>query len=336
MPNNKYHRYNAMVRNTSKLFKDKLTVDVSFSYVREYANNMLSYGTYFNPIVGLYLYPRGENFEKEKYFERYDAELGYNVQSWGPGDFGIAAQNPYWIAYRNIRPEVKDRYMMYASLKYDITSFLNVTARGRLDNTYTEKEDKRYASTNGTFAKPKGRYSYSNQSFKQKYADIMVNFDKQFAELYHATVNAGASFEEYDTKGRGYGGQLLLIPNKFTYDNIDPTTGAPYQDGGDSRKMNAAVFACRTLLEIGSVPDTDRTCGQTVTVGKYSASVDFLSVSRCVCTGYRTASGKYQGGYLADIEFPEGACFLYGSRFSDSIYRIDTGYDYQRTGRWSH
>lgn len=247
VPNNKYHRYNAMVRNTSKLFKDKLTVDVSFSYVREYANNMLSYGTYFNPIVGLYLYPRGENFEKEKYFERYDAELGYNVQSWGPGDFGIAAQNPYWIAYRNIRPEVKDRYMMYASLKYDITSFLNVTARGRLDNTYTEKEDKRYASTNGTFAKPKGRYSYSNQSFKQKYADIMVNFDKQFAELYHATVNAGASFEEYDTKGRGYGGQLLLIPNKFTYDNIDPTTGAPYQDGGDSRKMNAAVFASAEL-----------------------------------------------------------------------------------------
>ena len=31
---------------------------------------MISYGTYFNPIVGAYLYPRGEDFEKEKYFER--------------------------------------------------------------------------------------------------------------------------------------------------------------------------------------------------------------------------------------------------------------------------
>ncbi len=247
VPNNKYHRYNATVRNTSKLFNDKLTVDVSFSYVREYANNMLSYGTYFNPIVGLYLYPRGENFGKEKYFERYDAELGYNVQSWGPGDFGIGAQNPYWIAYRNLRPEVKDRYMMYASLKYDITDFLNVTARGRLDNTYAEKEDKRYASTNGTFAKPKGKYAYSNSTFKQKYADVMVNFDKQFADLYHATVNVGASFEEYDMKERGYGGQLLLIPNKFTYDNIDPTTGVPFQKGGDSRKMNAAIFASAEL-----------------------------------------------------------------------------------------
>ena len=247
VPNNKYHRYNAMVRNTSKLFNDRLTIDVSLSYVREYANNMISFGTYFNPIVGTYLYPRGENFEQEKFFERYDAQAGHNVQAWGPGDFGMSIQNPYWIAYRNIRPEVKDRYMMYASLKYDFTDYLNITARGRLDNTYTEKEDKRYASTNGTFAKPKGRYAYSNESFKQKYADVMLNFDKQFAEIYHATVNTGASFEEYDTKGRGYGGQLLLIPNKFSFENIDPNTGVPYQSGGDSRKMNVGVFASAEL-----------------------------------------------------------------------------------------
>ena len=126
-------------------------------------------------------------------------------------------QNPYWIAYRNIRPEVKDRYMLYASLKYDITNYLNVAGRVRLDNTYTEKEDKRYASTINTYASTNGRYTYSNETFRQKYADIMVNFDKQFAEIYHATINAGTSFEEYDTKGRGYGGQLLLVPNKFVF-----------------------------------------------------------------------------------------------------------------------
>lgn len=242
VPNNKYHRYNAMVRNTTKFFNDKLTMDLSASYVREYYNNMLSYGTYFNPLLGAYLYPRGENFEKEKYFERYDAELGYNVQSWTPGDFGMAVQNPYWVAYRNLRPEVKDRYMLYASLKYEITDYLNVSARGRLDNTYTEKEDKRYASTHGTFAKPLGRYAYSNETFRQKYADIMANLSKPFAGDFYANVNVGASFEEYDTKGRGYGGQLLKVPNLFAYDNIDPSTGVPSQTGGDNRKMNLGVF----------------------------------------------------------------------------------------------
>ena len=208
---------------------------------------MISYGTYFNPIVGAYLYPRGEDFEKEKYFERYNSELGYSQQQWSPGDFGMDIQNPYWIAYRNIRPEVKDRYMLYASLKYDITNYLNVAGRVRFDNTYTEKEDKRYASTINTYASTNGRYTYSNETFRQKYADIMVNFDKQFAEIYHATINAGTSFEEYDTKGRGYGGQLLLVPNKFVYSNIDPTQSTASQTGGDSRRRNFAVFASAEL-----------------------------------------------------------------------------------------
>ena len=241
--NNKYHRYNVTFRNTAKFLNDKLTLDVSASYIREYYNNMVSFGTYFNPIVGAYLYPRGMNFESERYFERYNNELGYNAQSWQPGGMGMDVQNPYWIAYRNLRPEAKDRYMLYANLKYDITSYLNVAGRVRMDNTYSESEDKRYASTIGTFAGENGRYKYSNEFYKQKYADIMVNFDKQFAQIYHATVNAGVSFEEYDTKGHGYGGDLLLVPNKFTYGNVNSAVANVFETGGDSRTQNFAAFA---------------------------------------------------------------------------------------------
>ena len=245
--NNKYHRYNVTFRNTAKFLKDKLTLDVSASYVREFYNNMISFGTYFNPIVGAYLYPRGMNFESEKYFERYNNELGYNKQSWQPGGMGMDVQNPYWIAYRNLRPEAKDRYMLYVNLKYDITEYLNVAGRARIDNTYSESEDKRYASTISTFAGDNGRYRYSNEFYKQKYADIMVNFDKQFAQIYHATVNAGASFEEYDTKGHGYGGDLLLVPNKFTYGNVNSAVASVYETGGDSRTQNFAAFASAEL-----------------------------------------------------------------------------------------
>ena len=245
--NNKYHRYNVTFRNTAKFLKDKLTLDVSASYVREFYNNMISFSTYFNPIVGAYLYPRGMNFESEKYFERYNNELGYNKQSWQPGGMGMDVQNPYWIAYRNLRPEAKDRYMLYANLKYDITEYLNVAGRARIDNTYSESEDKRYASTISTFAGDNGRYRYSNEFYKQKYADIMVNFDKQFAQIYHATVNAGASFEEYDTKGHGYGGDLLLVPNKFTYGNVNSAVASVYETGGDSRTQNFAAFASAEL-----------------------------------------------------------------------------------------
>ena len=40
--------------------------------------------------------------------------------------------------------------MLYGSLKYDITDYLNVAGRLRMDNTYSESEDKRYASTIST------------------------------------------------------------------------------------------------------------------------------------------------------------------------------------------
>ncbi len=46
--------------------------------------------------------------------------------------------------------------MLYANLKYDITEYLNVAGRARIDNTYSESEDKRYASTISTFAGDNG------------------------------------------------------------------------------------------------------------------------------------------------------------------------------------
>lgn len=247
VPNTKYNRYNVTLRNTASMLNDKLTLDLSVSYVREYYNNMVSYGTYFNPIVATYLYPRGMNFGLERYFEAYNGENGYNVQQWAAGDFGMHIQNPYWTAYRNVRPEVKDRYMMQGSLKYQILKSLDISGRIRLDNTYSESEDIRYASTISTFAGENGRYKYSNESFKQKYVDMMLNFNEQLNDIFHLQGNAGISFEEYDTKGHGYGGDLLLVPNKFVYDTIDPSKATAFETGGDSRKRNFAVFASAEL-----------------------------------------------------------------------------------------
>ncbi len=61
---------------------------------------------------------------------------------------GICAmQNPYWIAYRNVRTNEKKRYMLNAGLTYDILDWLNVSARIRVDNTdntYQQKLIRKY------------------------------------------------------------------------------------------------------------------------------------------------------------------------------------------------
>ncbi len=245
VPNNKYHRYNASVRNTSKFLDDKLTLDVSASYVRDYANNMISYGAYFNPIVGAYLYPRGQNFDQEKYFERYDAQQGFYVQQWSPGSMGMDVQNPYWVAYRNLHPETNDRYMLFGSLKYELNKKINFTGRVRLDNTYTERETKLYASTSSVFAKPLGYYSADNSYFKQKYVDFMANYNSALSEDFNLTATLGTSYEEYDNKGQGFGGHLFLIPNKFIFANTNPLQSGGSQSS--SRKSNFAVFGSAEL-----------------------------------------------------------------------------------------
>ena len=245
VPNNKYHRYNASVRNTSKFLDDKLTLDVSASYIRDYANNMISYGAYFNPIVGAYLYPRGQNFDQEKYFERYDAQLGYYVQQWSPGSMGMDVQNPYWVAYRNLHPETNDRYMLFGSLKYELNKKINFTGRVRLDNTYTERETKLYASTSSVFSKPLGYYSADNNYFKQKYVDFMANYNSALSEDFNLTATLGTSYEEYDNKGQGFGGHLSLIPNKFIFANTNPLQSGGSQSS--SRKSNFAVFGSAEL-----------------------------------------------------------------------------------------
>ena len=64
------------------------------------------------------------------------------TQYWPVGDEGMVMQNPYWINYRNLRQNKKDRYMLNAGLSYKILDWLTVSGRVRLDNSnndYTEK-----------------------------------------------------------------------------------------------------------------------------------------------------------------------------------------------------
>lgn len=118
VPNNKYSRYNFSFRNTTSFLDDKMTLDVGATYVLQKDQNMVNQGTYNNPIVGAYLFPRGNDWEDIKMYERYDPVRKINTQYWPVGDAGIVMQNPYWVNYRQLRNNDKDRYMLNASLSY--------------------------------------------------------------------------------------------------------------------------------------------------------------------------------------------------------------------------
>ena len=135
IPNNKYNRYNFTVRNTTSFLNDKMKLDVGISYILQNDRNMTNQGSYNNPLVGAYLFPRGNDWEDIQMYERYDPARKIDTQYWPIGDEAMAMQNPYWINYRNLRENKKDRYMMNASLSYQILDWLNVSGRVRVDNS---------------------------------------------------------------------------------------------------------------------------------------------------------------------------------------------------------
>ncbi len=246
VPNNTYERYNFTIRNTTRMLKNKVQLDLGASYIKQKDNNMVSQGEYWNPIVAAYLFPRGESFDAIKTFERYDNVRNFPTQYWPIYDSRFANQNPYWTAYRNLAPDDKDRFMFNAGLTYNIFDWLNVAGRIRFDKTFITSERKIYASSFNYFAKEKGAYDYFDYKDHQTYIDAIANINKTFGK-FSLAANVGYSYSDYASLTRGYGGNLVLVPNKFSLNNINPSDSKIREKGGDSKVRNVAAFASAEL-----------------------------------------------------------------------------------------
>ncbi len=198
VPNNRYDRYNFNARNTTSFLNDKMVLDVNASYIHQSDRNMVNQGTYGNPMVGALLFPRGNDWNDIKVYERYDPVRKLNTQYWPVGDYGMTVQNPYWINYRNLRENSKDRFMLGAHLSYQILPYLSVSGRIRVDNSYNKFTEKNYASTNDqlTAGSNRGYYGVTKSSDKQIFGDFLVSFNKNFGDDWSVQANFGGSISD--------------------------------------------------------------------------------------------------------------------------------------------
>ena len=205
IPNNEYDRYNFTFR------------------------NMTNQGVYSNPLVPAYLFPRGENFDLYRRFERYNEGTKLMEQFWSADMEGgdLRMQNPYWINYRNLRNTDKKRYMLSFSASYDILPWLNVAGRVRIDNSNSLYTQKLYASSNTTITEggKNGHYTEARAYDTQTYADLMVNINKTFGEDWSLNANIGASINNIKTDELSYRGPIQEngLPNIFNVFDLDDT-----------------------------------------------------------------------------------------------------------------
>lgn len=244
VPNNRYNRFNFTFRNTTNFLNDRMKLDVGASYIIQNDRNMTNQGAYSNPIVPVYLFPRGDDFNLIKVFERWDPARKIKTMFWPQGEGDLRMQNPYWIAYRNLRTNGKKRYMLSASLSYDITDWLNISGRVRVDNSSTKYEQKLYASSNTTLTEgsAQGFYAISKPDETQVYADALANINKRLGD-YSIVVNIGASIVDNKYDELSYRGPIRAngIPNVFNVFDLDNTQKKARQD--EWEEQTQSIFA---------------------------------------------------------------------------------------------
>lgn len=251
IPNNKYDRYNFTFRNTTYFLQDKLRLDFNGSYILQKDQNMTNQGVYANPLTSIYLFPRGNDFSIYQSYERYNPGTKMMEQFWSDALAGdLRMQNPYWIAYRNLRNNDKHRYMLNLTASYDILDWLNVSGRVKVDNASNIYTQKLYATTEPTISEggTNGHYTESRTEDGQFYADVIASVNKTFGEDWSLVANVGASINNVKTNTMTYGGPIQAdgLANVFNVMDLDNVKSRASKSGWNDETQS--VFAS---VEVG-------------------------------------------------------------------------------------
>lgn len=286
LPSSRFNRHTINLRETLKMLKNKLLIDASVSFLAQKVNNRFSSGLYYNPLSGLYLFPRGQDFEYYKSnFEYYDAARGLNMQNWwnirnernwiGQDD----QQNPEWALQRNLRIDSRYRSMAILSATWQLNNWLSFKSRISYDRSQDQYELQAYAGTQIVLAGSNGRYTLEREFNTQLYSDLLANVIVKINDWLHLAGNIGGSITDIKAHERTYNGSNpnaepgLVYPNQFSLANIS----APALDEQRSveRKQLQALFSNIQLgfsnkffLDITARNDWSSTFAFTPTAGK--------------------------------------------------------------------
>ncbi|WP_436830868.1 SusC/RagA family TonB-linked outer membrane protein [Parapedobacter sp. DT-150] len=234
LPTNTFGQHTATFRNSTNFFDNRLSFDGSLMYSRQQIHNRPASGLYFGPLSGLYMFPRGQDFDQYNAFEYYSEARNLNLQNWWNinADAGLTGthhqQNPYWILHRNPTDQDRDNVIGQAQLRLSLTDWLTVSARGTLNKRWDHWERRTYAGTQGVLSgevidgvlADNGRFQLDNNESTALYGDVLFSGNKQFADQWDLNFTAGASINDVRESGWNLDQRKLAIANIFLLSNI--------------------------------------------------------------------------------------------------------------------
>ena len=232
LPTSTFRQNTLSFRQSSKMLNDKLVFDGTFLGSIQNAHNRLTPGIYYNPLTGLYLFPRGLDFNQYKNYEYFSQSRYLNAQNWwninydkdqaNGGGWGGQdyQQNPYWTLNRNPVDNRNQNVYASASLKYLLSSWLTVQARGNINNFMNEYQRSIYATTQGTLSRPNGNYISNRISNTTIYGDVLLTGDKKLNSNLNLNFTLGSSIQDQRGKTVNINGSPT-VPNVFLESALD-------------------------------------------------------------------------------------------------------------------
>ncbi|MDF2187937.1 SusC/RagA family TonB-linked outer membrane protein [Paraflavitalea sp. CAU 1676] len=235
LPTSDFKQHTLCFRQTGKFLNDKLVFDGSFLGSIQNAHNRLTPGIYYNPLTGLYLMPRGFDFNDFKQFEylspsRYlYAQNWWNINyekdqanggGWGGQDY---QQNPYWVMNRNVVKTRNQHAWLSASLKYYFNSALTLQVRGYVNHFVNEYERNIYATTQATLSRVNGVLHTIETANTTAYGDLLLSGSKNLSADWDLNFTGGASLQHHQGTMLSIAGSPT-VPNVFLESALDKAT----------------------------------------------------------------------------------------------------------------
>ncbi|WP_029273138.1 SusC/RagA family TonB-linked outer membrane protein [Flavobacterium sp. KJJ] len=247
-PGNSIKKNNFGIRQTAKFFGDKLTFSANANYTSQNIVNKPVNGFYFNPLTGVYLMPRGNDFDYYKdNYEVFDPTRNLMAQNWMTNR--DIMQNPYWAINRNRSEDKNDFFNGALALSYKANNWLTIASRYSYNRVTSSFDKKIYATTQGTLSNVNGRYYNENALSTQRYADLIATINTKIGDDFSFTANVGTSITNTLTNQKtildsGISAGLQYA-NWFTLHNFNNNSGN-YQTV-DSQREVQSVFAATTF-----------------------------------------------------------------------------------------
>ena len=208
-PGAKLNRTNLMLRGVTSFGKnDAWTFDGKVQYIRNKANNRpVSGNNNNNSALGLYTFPTTLDIRD---FENCIDEK--NEMVWWNKD----GNNPYWMSKYSLSDDSRDRFLMNASLKYKVLSWLTAEIKAGTD-MYTLEATRRVYSGNSNVTT---LYEQNiNHFYENNFSYLLTATKDNIFDKFGGTVTFGGNLMATKKTGMKGLASKLVIPNKFSLNN---------------------------------------------------------------------------------------------------------------------